>query len=68
MADLRTRMPWVWYRCSTNSSQVQLARSSPCLAGPSMAHRRSVGARSSVSFGGAPLALRGRSRSGPPTR
>ena len=61
-ADLPTRMPVVLYRWSANSAYVQLARSSPCLAGPSITHRRRTGARSGVSLGVAPLAWRARSQ------
>ena len=40
MAERLTAMPWVFFRWSASSAWVQLARSSPCFAGPSMTQRR----------------------------
>ena len=52
-------MPLVLSRWSASSSWVQLARSSPCLAGPSMTQRRTSSASAAGILPGLPLAFLG---------
>ena len=59
MAERLVRMPWVLSRWSASSAWVQLARSSPCAAGPSMTQRRISSAMRAGIAGSCPLALRG---------
>ena len=59
MAERLAEMPWVLSRWSASSAWVQLARSSPCLAGPSMTQRRISSASSAGIFGASALGLAG---------
>ena len=58
-ADRLVAMPWVLRRWSANSSWVQLARSRPCLAGPSMTQRLISSAIAAGMPGSLPLAFPG---------
>src|SRR3954447_19484455 len=60
MAERLVVMPWVLRRWSASSAWVQLARSSPWAAGPSMTQRRISRARWAGVAGGWALGLRGR--------
>jgi hypothetical protein len=68
MAEREVRIPWVLNRWLANAACVPLARSSPCLAGPSLTQRLIASASLVGILPGAPWALRGRKPSRPRSR